>query len=247
MSRERSASGFIFVPLIPWLSGHGLSPKLLHQCGWVLCLASPSQDYKYLGLRMVYSAVLLDYEPATLSLTRYMFRTGRYPLTGYGKLQSKFARLVAQGRDPNALTLQGMILQRDKGNELEAIAAFRKAVELGRRASEFEWAADCYVSLGRLLANQGQRREALAMFEKAALELDNPEGYYELAMVQGMDKLDDQFRYLIKAAANGIPKAWREMSQLLSSMEHQAAGHLGEYRAKEQAEWRRVCLSETTT
>jgi len=221
-------------------------------------LLSRHPGHVYLGHRMVNSAANLDYEPAVLSLVAHLFRQRQYPDPKLEKLRAKFRRIVDQGRNPNALALHGMILHIAVRNEVDAVAAFRRALEVGienntrvagfkwTAAADFEWAADCYYLLGKILAKRhGQKKEAMSLLEKAALELDFPEAYYELAMLLDKDGPDGRWvQYMIKAAANGVPNAATELGVWFGRPQEPATGYLSKFlslrRVQASAEWHRV-------
>lgn len=84
------------------------------------------------------------------------------------------------------------------------------------RESRWDWEVSCILGQAYILAkNPGTAEEALELFRVAALELDNPQGFFMLAKLMGgpRDNLERR-TYLLKAAISGDVEACREMGEL---------------------------------
>jgi tetratricopeptide (TPR) repeat protein len=130
---------------------------------------------------------------------------------------AEFKKLVAQGRSADTLTLHGMMLARD-GRDAEALGSFRKAEKLAGDPTEpFEWKADCYLGIGKILSKHGNVQSARQYFWKVAASppegLGNALGFFELGRLRAPeDDLDKRYEFLLTASFNGVNEAWPYLS-----------------------------------
>lgn len=205
---------------------------------------------------MLRSASELGYDPSTLTLVRIF---SSVPAAMQKKAtaskmfidaDARFQRLLKKGTDPDALTLQGMILanQGTQSHDRLAVDSFRKAERAweakdksgtppqasGSRSFSLEQGADPdYVSLpeprqarwewevtwaleqAKILQKQNRTKEARDLYRVAALELDNPQGFWNLScLMEGPQDSPERRTYLLKAAISGVQEACREMGVL---------------------------------
>lgn len=178
---------------------------------------------------------------------------------------ARFQALVSGGADPDALTLQGVILAGD-GHSRRAMQMFRraedawekkKAQEAGAAADatraasavggegtvprktqatvpatarkddddyvlppprppRWEWEVSCVLFQADILRAQGATSEAERLYRVAALELDNPRAFLQLAeLLRGGARDGPERRaFVLKAAISGERDACREMGEL---------------------------------
>jgi tetratricopeptide (TPR) repeat protein len=218
---------------------HDIEPYKLHWTATVMLNSPPNPMWK-LALHMLQTASDLDYAPSTITVLRVtlmMTKEGPEAVKYRSQFRSalnKLSHLVRAGKNPDALTLQGLLRVRG-GNALKALKEFDAAIDAGRRAGdayapvptkqrntpgssggedttskqrERQWMyeADCYVARGRILLQMGNREAALESFSVAAFELDSPDGYLELGknLPPGSPPRDE---CLLKAAISGRPEA----------------------------------------
>lgn len=83
------------------------------------------------------------------------------------------------------------------------------------REPRWEWEVSCLLGQADALRNQGDIKHAEQLYRVAALELDNPRAFFQLASLMGGPR-DSLMRraYLLKAAVSGEPEACREMGEL---------------------------------
>lgn len=130
---------------------------------------------------------------------------------------SRFRHILRKKQDPDALTLQGLILA-NEGDDGKALEFFSQAMEVGSpnpssggqqqdiRPPWWGWEASCHLTRARILLQQGRREEAIAAFRVAAVELDHAQAYFKLATLLAEDS-PERGQYLQKAAVSGIPEA----------------------------------------
>lgn len=229
-----------------------------------------------LGTHMLRSASELGYDPSTLTLVR-VFTSMSGANAGkaakskiFMEADKRFQQLVSRGADPDALTLQGLILAKSgvKDRNRRALEVFERAGKAweakktaagasrhadaaaptqdgsggGEEGSDpeevslptpreprWEWEISCVLGQAGILQRQGRASEALALYRVAALELDNPVGFWNLSQLMGGPRDSPERRtYLLKAAISGVTDACRELGEL----ERMAAGREGLPRQK---------------
>ncbi|KAH8878561.1 hypothetical protein GQ53DRAFT_673926 [Thozetella sp. PMI_491] len=105
----------------------------LHCIGTMLLSAPPGPAWR-LGLHVLATASDLEYSPSTLSLVMLLLKTSPERLNKtieqqmFRNAQMRFRRLVVQAEDPDAFTLNGLILA-NQGNDVSALQYLRKAVK----------------------------------------------------------------------------------------------------------------------
>lgn len=251
-----------------------------------------------LGTHMLRSASELGYAPSTLTLVRVL--TSMSPAMAAKAARSKifveaegrFQQLLRRGTDPDALTLQGLILARSGGKErnrraLEAFARAGEAWEASRADAEgtktpegtstttttsssgggeevsdadpqvvslpppreprWEWEISSVLGRAGILEGQGRAGEAAALYRVAALELDSPAGFWNLARLDGGPRDSPERRtYLLKAAISGVTEACRELGALegmAAARGDLSAAERGEHE-KMSREWLRLADGE---
>ncbi|KAF9872923.1 hypothetical protein CkaCkLH20_09433 [Colletotrichum karsti] len=113
-------------------------------------------------------------------------KTGYFSYNGpaWGKTRERVAWLIKQGRDANAVVLEGLIHMNRKTHEdnLLAIDAFRRAWNLGKAASHFDWEATCLESWGDVQLRLGRKEDATHTFRRL-MKLGFNRGFYRYAMM----------------------------------------------------------------
>lgn len=204
---------------------------------------------------------------------------------------ARFQALVSGGADPDALTLQGVILA-GEGHSKRAMQMFRRAEDAWKkkktheagaaaaaaaaatgaastvggegtasrkpratapatagqdddyvlpppRLPRWEWEVSCVLFQADILRAQGAISEAERLYRVAALELDNPRAFLQLAeLLRGSARDGPERRaFVLKAAISGERDACREMGEL----EKAAAARTG-LSSRERAERDRVSM-----
>jgi hypothetical protein len=124
------------------LREHNLTPYVLHYTALIL-ISGPPSDLWRLGLHMLNAAAELDYAPSILTMVRVYSRAkpdSRAASPGATKaVHRRFQQLVAAGKNPDALTLHGMLLaaeDNDMSDDL-ALKSFDKALRMGEAGGEW--------------------------------------------------------------------------------------------------------------
>lgn len=173
---------------------------------------------------MLVTASELGYTPSTLMLMSVFLPLGKDKVasSAFSKATAaRFDRLLQTEKNPDAFTLQGLLLLQD-GHSTSALRYFDKAIDAarslppsatgdkpglgGRGGTEFReprWFFEraCHQKRGEILLRQNRTGEALDSFRIAALELDLADGYAELAKL--MPAAPKQMTYMMKAAQGG--------------------------------------------
>lgn len=170
--------------------------------------SAPAQ--KLLAKKLLLSASELGEKAATFDLIQEALRGGivhEYPVV--------VRRLgeLALGNDPQAQLLLAKILFTDPNTEKKALSWLQKATKPPTGNLEFDGAGEALVLKGRILLKMKKKEEATAVFKQAALELDEPEGYFYLSKLQDPTSAEHQI-YLLKAATSGIVEASHNLGVL---------------------------------
>lgn len=220
---------------------------------------------------MLGTASDLSYDAATLLLVRIMKQSAspaslsRTPI--FPPAMARFRRIAEKKRDPDALTMQGVIFE-NQGNDAKALECFRQALQAappkqdpkppadparsgiqdppspdsdgphidshpGARPFRWTWEASCHLGMAKVLLRQNRSEEAIAALKIAAFELDNAQGYLQLAKTMPEDT-PERNEYLRLAAVYGLVEA----SRLLGESEVRMA----ERPDQSKEEWLQHCL-----
>lgn len=205
---------------------------------------------------MLRSASELGYNPSTLTLVRIFssvpaaMQKKAAASKMFTDADARFQRLLKKGTDPDAFTLQGMILakQGTPSQDRLALDSFRRAekawdvnaqsseppqasgsrsfsvektadpdyVSLPEpRESRWEWEVTWALEQAKILQKQNRTAEARDLYRVAALELDNPQGFWNLScLMDGPRDSPERRTYLLKAAISGVQEACRELGVL---------------------------------
>ncbi|KAI3400966.1 hypothetical protein diail_1174 [Diaporthe ilicicola] len=115
------------------------------------------------------------------------------------------------------------------------------------REPRWDWEVTWAMEQARILQRQNRTKEAWDLYRVAALELDNPQGFWSLSsLMDGPQDSPERRTYLLKAAISGVQEACRELG-LLEKMAAED-GTLPEKvradRAKMSQEWFRLADGE---
>ncbi|EGY20606.1 uncharacterized protein VDAG_10235 [Verticillium dahliae VdLs.17] len=209
--------------------------------------------------RMLDSASELGHVPATLHIIRTVLY-GRSPENlqrSCPRAYARFRTLVAEGRNPDALTLEGKLYAL-RGERDQAAALFRRAKDVATAAvahgsTGFQWKNLCQVELAKLQEAVGARQDAYWEY-RALADAGDAEACYYLgtldARMPGTVRLvhEAEARELLtQAAMAGYPAAPTALADLETGMYDQAvadghkdaaAGHL-----LDAQEWRNLAAA----
>jgi TPR repeat protein len=158
------------------------------------------------------SASELGEASATFDLIEAGIRSASLTLQAYAAPLQRLGLLAKKDGHRQAMVLLGKVLLSQQ-KELEALEWFRKASQGPSESLDFEGAAEALVNEGRILLEQKDEEGAGAAFRKAAVDLDDPTGYFYLSKLADPDSPQQQV-YLLKAASAGIVEAWHNLGSL---------------------------------
>ncbi|KAK4151258.1 hypothetical protein C8A00DRAFT_17329 [Chaetomidium leptoderma] len=205
---------------------HGIDSYTLHYTA--LPLASRGTA-SHMGLHMLLTASILGYAPSTLTLMSILVRLNKKDFLAmkpsFREAEAHFNRLV-QAENPDALTLQGLVLLHGDRPTATALKYFDKAIKVARsippkavsqpepasqdspaiREPRWSFEGSCHQKRGLILLEHNRTEEAIAAFKIAALELDLADGYAELVKLMPRDAPERE-TYLLKAAQGCNPEA----------------------------------------
>ncbi|KAM5351472.1 hypothetical protein ACJ41O_004195 [Fusarium nematophilum] len=158
------------------------------------------------------SASEMGYRPSTLSLSRDLVRSHAWGRKSQlRRVETRFKQLVSEGRDGDALTVEGEMLY-----ELGKYGAAAKMLERALRledSSGFEWKPHCRLCLGRSYLKLGRTAEAREVLE--AMEgSGSAEADVELARMLRTGEPDKAEQHLYVAAVNGHMDMFRQLSEM---------------------------------
>lgn len=197
--------------MCPYLTSaeHSITPRTLAMVAMILT-KNPARELRQVGHNMLYAAANLgDLNAIVMALQRAL-RTGEIDHPRYLVSLTKLQYYANQG-NVEAMVLYGKILE-SKKRDAEALEMFRKAAEAPRDPSTDADVAEALVKQGLMCLRHGRKDEGQSYFQKAALELDNPFAYFQLALLMPESSPVKQ-TYLLKAAASGVVEADFEIAK----------------------------------
>lgn len=164
-------------------------------------------DQKLLAKVLMLTASALGDASATMLILKSALQRGTIHSREHAPPMRHLLDLAASESNLQAMILLGKILGDQREND-EALKWFRKAAERGADAQNIDSGviSDALVYEGLLLQRERDRSGAKAVFQRAALELDNPLAYFHLAQLQDSGSSIEE-GYLLKAAVSGVPEA----------------------------------------
>lgn len=220
------------------LPENGVQASTIHEIACILRHAVKGENGQAFSIAMWKSASDMGHRPSTLSLARFLIRSKSWgKLEPLRRVETRFKQLVAEGKDPNALTAEGESLY-ENGQYDAAVKIMQRALQLD--SSGFEWKHYCQVCLGKALTKLDRQLEAQHAFE-GALESGSIEANGELGQLSRQSDLGLAQRYLYRAAMDGDSEMFRHLSEI--RVEEQAVANDDKTRREHQLwamEWSRL-------
>jgi tetratricopeptide (TPR) repeat protein len=163
-----------------------------------------------LAKKLMLSASALGDKSATFEIISSALRNGL--LNEYPAVLQRLGLFAKKDNDPQAMTLLGKVLLSQRG-EKDALEWFRKATRPPTGNIDFDGAGEALVHEGRILMQWKDKDGAKKVFEKAALELDDPSAYFYLSQLQEPGSSTQEV-YLLKAASSGVQDAYHNLGAL---------------------------------
>ena len=184
------------------------------------------------------SASYMGLEIATVTLARELFLSGQYGVWArFSRTEKRFKEIVAKGKDPNALTVQGEMFFAQKQYS-KAVQVLQQALRLN--APSFQWQLICQLCLARTYAELGRMKEAKATFEELH-EAGLPDATMQLGLMVRSSDLDRAHGLLYEAACKGRPSLFTHLAEI----ELERASNAGDAEARDEhklwaMEWSRL-------
>jgi TPR repeat protein len=163
-----------------------------------------------LAKKVMLSASALGDKSATFEIISSALRNGL--LNEYPAALQRLGLFAKKDNDRQAMTLLGKVLLSQRG-EKGALEWFRKATRPPAGSIDFDGAGEALVHEGRILMQWKDKDGAKKVFEKAALELDDPSAYFYLSQLQEPGSSTQEV-YLLKAASSGVQDAYHNLGAL---------------------------------
>jgi len=163
-----------------------------------------------LAKKVMLSASALGDKSATFEIISSALRNGL--LNEYPAVLQRLGLFAKKDNDRQAMTLLGKVLLSQRG-EKDALAWFRKATRPPTGGIDFDGAGEALVHEGRILMQWKDKDGAKKVFEKAALQLDDPSAYFYLSQLQEPGSSTQEV-YLLKAASSGVQDAYHNLGAL---------------------------------
>ncbi|KFA63405.1 hypothetical protein S40285_06603 [Stachybotrys chlorohalonatus IBT 40285] len=192
-----------------WLSfvlENRITARLLHETACVMRGISPS-----LAFQMWTVAAKLNYRASIITLHYYMvLYPGNKVQSQIRVIGNKFLDILIQGRDPDALYVEGLRLSKENKLE-EAAKILRRALDLS--AARFGWKPECELLLAQTYLKLGERKEALAILESLE-ESGMIEATAELGIALRREDPAKSMERLYLAACGGRQELYNHLAQI---------------------------------
>lgn len=188
---------------------YNISPTTLLVIAGVL-RRCPTKAQQILFKKLLLTASELGEKTATFTLVLEATKAGM--LNDFPAPLQRLGILAKQENDPEAMIVLGQVLF-SQGKVKEALKWLQKATSPPIGSLQVSGAGDALVTEGVILFGLGDKEGAEIAYKKAALELDEPAGYYHLSQLQEPGSPDQEI-YLLKAASSGIPEACHNLGVL---------------------------------
>lgn len=172
----------------------------------------PETPQKILAKMLMLSASELGENSATFELISSAIRTGTVMAPENTAALQRLGVLAKNDNDPKAMLLMAKILYGQQGNRA-ALEWLQKSTRPPTGSLEWDGAGDALIEEGRILMDLNDTQGARQAFEKAALKLDDPAGYFYLSKMEKPGSSEQEI-YLLKASSAGIVEAWHNLGAL---------------------------------
>lgn len=189
------------------LAAIGILPQTAYEMACLTMLHS-SVHIGNLGYSLFASASAANYNPATITFARALFRLGYWGrIPEFKSAENRFMKLVYEGKDCNALTVYGENLFMTR-KYAAAVPILKKAISVDDGI--FEWMRVCLLCLAKSYAHLGKIKEAEDVLE----QLGEPNAWIELGPLLERGGFDDKRQWLFRAGCDGNLEAFRELAEM---------------------------------
>ncbi|RGP69303.1 hypothetical protein FSPOR_4795 [Fusarium sporotrichioides] len=189
------------------LAAIGISPETAHDIG-CLVYGDSSRDIENLGRSLFASASATNYNPSTITLARFLFRTDYWGFEPQFKhVENRFMKLVYEGKDCNALAVYGEHLFMSR-KYAAAVPILNQAISVDDGI--FEWKNTCMLCLAKSYARLGKVKAAEDVLE----DLGDPDAWVELGPLLDRGGSEDKRQWLLREGFRGRMEAYRELAEI---------------------------------
>lgn len=207
---------------------NAVSASTLYSVGCLMRHIAEPRSAMAFVVAMWASASDMGYLPATISLAREISRGGAWGMNPQLKrVETRFKQLVSEGRDPNALTVEGELLYK-LGKYDAAVTMLKRALLVG--GEDFEWESSCRLQLGRAYVKLQRHVEAREAFEAVA-NMGSAGADADLGQLLRSSDQEKAEGYFYSAGIHGQPDMLRHLSEIAfekiatATDEHAAKDH----------------------
>ncbi|RDW65365.1 hypothetical protein BP5796_10057 [Coleophoma crateriformis] len=168
------------------------------------------KSQRILGTRVKMTASKLEDAGATFDLIASYLAHGTMEKNDFSAVLQRLGIMAKQEKKPEAMVLLGKVLLSQQRTS-EALEWFSKATDHAAdipvvQALNYAGASEALVQKGRILLAMKDRKGAESAFRTAALDLDDPSGYFYLSQLEESGSTNQEV-FLLKAASSGIVDA----------------------------------------
>ncbi|GJC90201.1 hypothetical protein ColLi_13039 [Colletotrichum liriopes] len=203
---------------------------------------------------MLNAAAGLGDDAAALSLGRILQHTDpnhyfHWDQPRWRNTRERCRALIEEGRDANALVLNGLVHLSRKTSKDDSLAleAFVQAEKLGKDAARFDWEPACLEGRGEASLRLKDKTKAEEAFSRLA-DLDCARGFYRLAKM--FPRSQSYLDWLAKAAASGLSETYEllvdEHERLRSICMSQGREEEARRHERDAAEWTLIMRAKAT-
>ncbi|RCI17188.1 hypothetical protein L249_2160 [Ophiocordyceps polyrhachis-furcata BCC 54312] len=185
-----------------------LPPEVVHELGCILCYLS---QYTRLSKALWLNASHMGFDPSTISLAMGIVRAECFgELKGFHEVEARFKQLVVEGKNPDALTVEGqrLFMQSDYFGALEVL---NRAMRIAG-VSDFELKTTCRLHIAKAFLSLDKKTVAMSVFNDVA-KTGLAEAHAELGrLLRPTDPV--RARQHLYEGAPGRSELYRDLSEM---------------------------------
>ncbi|KAG5658714.1 hypothetical protein KAF25_007267 [Fusarium avenaceum] len=189
------------------LAANNIPAKIAHEMACLLRIVASSGTQRQLATSLWKSASEANYNPSTVSLARDILLHGKWGESEVWKdVENRFVKLVAEGKDCNALTAYGESLF-NAGKYDEAVETLKQAVSVDDGI--FGWKRTCLTCLAKSYAMIGKVSEA----KETLKTLGDADADVEIDQFLNTSDAERARQQMYSAALMGRTEMYRQLAE----------------------------------
>ncbi|KAM0243119.1 hypothetical protein ACHAP5_006909 [Fusarium lateritium] len=190
------------------LAANGIPAEIAHEMACLLRIVTSTKEQYQLVTSLWTSASEADYNPSTVSLARELMLQGAWGKSELLKeFEKRFMKLVAEGKDCNALTAYGERLFKT-GKYSAAAEMLTQAVSVDDGI--FGWKRTCLTCLAKSYAMLGKVSEA----RETLKTLNDPDADAEIDQLLNTSDAEQAQQQMYSAALMGRTDMYRQLAEV---------------------------------